>query len=228
MGPSGALMIRFYRHGEVRRILASRIAWVLAANVNEWPKGPIKPRDGDELNLRPDNLVMTKPQRPRPFVQSQGGKGSALECRQASDAAIINALAEHQGAFTVPQLSVSVGQSAPCCCVRLAKLERSGLVCGPHCNARKRWNLTPAGQALVARAEDAASAPLILDALDKRILRALCCGPMRQHVLVRELEVCHLTVKRRTAFLIERGLLRRDSGPWAVRDHRQGPRLSWP
>jgi hypothetical protein len=64
------------------------------------------------------------------------------------------ALAEQQGALTVPQLSQSVGQSAPCCCVRLAKLEARGLVCGPRCDARKRWDLTPAGKALAA-----ASAP---------------------------------------------------------------------
>jgi hypothetical protein len=204
MGPSGALLVRCYHEGSIRRFTAARVAW--AVQTGEWPKGVVRARDGDERNLKPDNLVLTK-RGPRSFDQSKGGKGSSLERRQASERALLNALAEHQGALTVPQLSISVGQSAPCCCTRLAKLEARGLVCGPHCNARKRWDLTPAGQALMAGTEEASSAPIILDDRDKRFLAALAIMPKRQLQLVREIEACSLTVKRRLGRLVQHSLV---------------------
>ena len=202
MGPSGALMIRAYHQGTIRRLIAARIAWALSTG--EWPEGVVQVRDGDERNLSAANLIMTK-RGPRPFVQSAGGKGSSLARRRAADAELLAALAEHQGAFTVPQLSVSVGQSAPCCCVRLAKLESQGLVCGPHCDARKRWDLTSAGQALAK-----AAMPLLIDDTDKRILVTLTLTPMRLTRLAAEIGCCNLTVRRRIDALTARSLTKVD------------------
>ena len=201
-GPSGALLIRCYHQGQVRRFTATRVAWALSTG--EWPNGVVHVRDGDERNLRASNLVLTK-RGPRPFVQSAGGKGSSLERRTQADAALLSALAEHQGALTVPQLSISVGRSAPCCCVRLAKLERNGLVCGPHCNARKHWNLTEAGKAVAS-----SSAPLIPDDTDKRILGALALASMRLVRLAAEVGCCNFTIRRRINTLIERGAVEID------------------
>ena len=200
VGPSGALLIRCYHQGQVRRLTASRVAWVLAADVNEWPKGPIKPRDGDERNLRAENLIQVRRSAHQPF--SAGGKASSLERRTQADVALINALAEHQGALTVPQLSVSVGQSPPCCCTRLAKLEARGLVCGPHCDARKRWDLTPAGRALAA-----ASIPVVIDDLDRHILGAVTRSPLRLMALAGLTGVCRLTMRRRLDRLIAQKLI---------------------
>jgi hypothetical protein len=75
--------------------------------------------------------------------------------------------------------------------------------------------LTKEGRKLAQR-----DAPVIPDDTDRHILRALCWRSMRQLVLVREIEVCSLTVKRRTAVLIERGLVRRDSdrAPFVITD----------
>ena len=43
---NGKLMCRVYYEGSIRRILATRIAWVLACG--RWPDGPVKCRDGNE------------------------------------------------------------------------------------------------------------------------------------------------------------------------------------
>jgi hypothetical protein len=211
-GPNDQLLARVYLGGSRRRIIASRLAW--AIETGEWPRGVVRHRDDDERNFAPSNLLVTR-RGPRPFVQSEGGKGSSLARRAEADAALINALAEHQGALTVPQLSVSVGQSAPCCCVRLARLAAAGLTCGPMCNARQRWNLTPAGQALVARAEDA-SIPVILDDTDRRILGALALSPVRLMTLARLLGICRLTARRRLDRLMAQKLVEVDEDRFQI------------
>ena len=142
-GPNARQLVRVYCEGRIKRLVASKTAWIVHTGQN--PRGVVRHRDGDEHNFAAFNLIETK-RGPRPFDQSKGGKRSSLHERQASDAALLRTLAEHPGALTVPQLSQSLGQSAPCCCTRLAKLERRGLVCGPHCNARRRWNLTEQGR----------------------------------------------------------------------------------
>jgi Mn-dependent DtxR family transcriptional regulator len=157
--------------------------------------------NGVDDDLRPSNLIETG-RGPHSFDQSNGGKRSSLHERQASDAALLRTLTAHQGALTVPQLSQSLGQSAPCCCTRLAKLERSGLVCGPHCNARRRWNLTAQGEALASSAN-----PVVLDDRDRQVLAALALTSMGTVKLARRVEVCPMTIRRRVRLLVERGLV---------------------
>jgi Mn-dependent DtxR family transcriptional regulator len=199
IGPGGRLLARVYHQSRIRRIAAGRIAWALA--VGQWPKGVVRARNGVDDDLRPSNLIETK-RGPRPFDQRKGGKRSSLHERQASDAALLRTLAEHQGALTVPQLSQSLGQSAPCCCARLAKLERRGLVCGPHCNARHRWNLTAQGEALASSAN-----PVVLDDRDRQVLAALALTSMGTVKLARRVEVCPMTIRRRVRLLVEKGLV---------------------
>jgi Mn-dependent DtxR family transcriptional regulator len=199
VGPGGRLLARVYHEGRIRRIAAGRIAWALAAG--QWPEGVVRARNGVDDDLRPSNLIETN-RGQRPFDQSKGGKRSSLHERQAGDAALLRTLAEHQGALTVPQLSQSLGQSPPCCCIRLAKLERRGLVCGPHCNARRRWNLTAQGEALAASAN-----PVVLDDRDRQVLAALALTSMGTVKLARRVEVCPPTIRRRVRLLVERGLV---------------------
>ena len=198
-GPNTRQLVRVYCEGRIKRLVASKTAWIVHTGQN--PRGVVRHRDGDEHNFAAFNLIETK-RGPRPFDQSKGGKRSALHERQASDAALLRTLAEHQGALTVPQLSQSLGQSAPCCCVRLAKLERRGLVCGPHCNARRRWNLTAQGEALAASAN-----PVVLDDRDRQVLAALALTSMGTVKLARRVEVCPMTIRRRVRLLVERGLV---------------------
>ena len=86
-------------------------------------------------------------------------------------------------------------------CERLGKLAENGLTCGPKCNARARWDLTAQGREL------AATGALIIDALDKQVLTALCRSPMRHLQLARLIGCCSLTARRRVAALVERGLV---------------------
>ncbi len=109
------------------------------------------------------------------------------------------------------QISELVGSSAPCTCTRLARLASQGFCVGPRCNARKRWDLTPAG-----RAHAAAAAPVILDNLDKRILVALALAPLRLMALALRIETCPLTAKRRVNLLIARSLVSEAGGRFAI------------
>jgi hypothetical protein len=212
---SGQLLTRVYVDGRVRRVVASRVAWCLSAG--KWPRGPVLPRNGDPNDMRAENLIETRHGRD-PFgaisgKHSKGGKRSALHERQASDAALLRTLAEHQGALTVPQLSQSLGQSAPCCCVRLARLERGGLVCGPHCNARRRWNLTAKGEALAA-----APVPVVLDDLDKRVLQIVARSPCRLVKIVAHTGICRLTARRRVNLMVERKLIEAQGRKFSITD----------
>ena len=191
-------MVRVQYSGCTRRLAILRVAWAVATG--ELPRGVVAARDGDPWNASAENLIVVKAG-PRPFTQSKGGRGSALIHRGEGERALIDKLAESQGSMTVPQLSVSVGQSAPCCCFRLAALARKGLVCGPACNARKRWDLTPAGLAL------AASNRPVLDVRDYDILSALAVIGMGRKKLSRWIGVSPMMIRRRTSVLIERGLV---------------------
>ncbi len=97
-----------------------------------------------------------------------------------------------------------MGQSTSCCCQRLTRLRAQGLTCGPACNQRRRWNLTPAGRALAA-----ASVPVI-DDLDQRILGEIALSPLRQLALARRVGCCSLTAKRRLRWLTQRGMVEAD------------------
>ena len=208
-GPSGRLMARLSHDGKTRRVLASKIAWCLSHA--EWPTGPIKPRNGDASDLRPENLALTKYAAPQP---SSGGRASSLARRAETNAALLNALAT-RASPSLKELSAAVSLSEGRTSARLSKLAAQGLTISPQCIPGRSWALTAQGRAAIQ-----AATPVIPDDLDKRILRALCCGPTRQVVMVREIEVCSLTIKRRTAILIERGLVRRDSdrGPFWITD----------
>ena len=143
---NGKLMCRVYYEGSIRRILATRIAWALACG--RWPDGPVKCRNGNEHDLRAENLIQVE-RGPRPFVQGRGGKASALAERQARNTMLLRTLAENPDA-TVPQLSRLIGASESCTCVRLAKLETQGLTCSPKCQAHIRWRLSQAGSEFAA------------------------------------------------------------------------------
>jgi hypothetical protein len=189
------LLARVYHQGRIRRIAAGRIAWALA--VGQWPKGVVRARNGDDDDLRPSNLIEVRHGRD-PFgaisgKHSKGGKASSLDHRAKMTTTLINALAEHPGS-TVPVLSKLIGSSASCCCTRLGKLADAGLTCGPKCDARARWDLTPAGRELALSANPV----VLLDDLDRQVLTALALAPKRQLQLVREVEVCSQTINTKT------------------------------
>jgi hypothetical protein len=136
-GPNGRLMVSFKFDGHLKRIAASRVAWLLATG--SWPAGVVRARNGDDDDLRAENLILVKAG-PRPFDVGKGGEASSLVHRAKITATLIGTLAEHPGS-TVPQLSQFVGLSAPCVCTRLGKLSDAGLTCGPKCYARAHWDL---------------------------------------------------------------------------------------
>jgi hypothetical protein len=80
--------------------------------------GAVKPRDGDERNAAPDNLLVA-----RYGGNSFGGKASSLVKRASANTTLINALAADPHA-SVAQLSVLTGSTKPCTCVRSALRER--------------------------------------------------------------------------------------------------------
>lgn len=207
VGPNGRLMVRVYVNGAIRRVAASRIAWALATG--NWPKGVVRHRNGDDRECRQENLLLTRHGRD-PFgaisnKHSKGGRASSLAERRARTTTLVRTLADHPGA-TVAQISRLVGSSASCTCTRLGKLSDMGLTCGPKCDARARWDLTPAGRDL------AASAIPPLDDTDRRILMIIVRSPLRQLELARRLSICSLTAKRRLGLLIERGLAEAQNG----------------
>jgi hypothetical protein len=67
-------LIAVYINGAIRRVPASRIAWCLSCG--EWPKGIVRARDGEERNLRPENLILIE-RGPRPFTNSQVRRASS-------------------------------------------------------------------------------------------------------------------------------------------------------
>jgi predicted transcriptional regulator len=192
-------MCRVYHQGQIKRLLASRVAWVLGG-ANEWPHGVVRHRDGDEHNFAASNLIETK-RGPRPFDQGKGGKASSLDRRANATTTLLQTLSAHPGS-TVPQISKLVGSSTSCTCVRLSKLADAGLCVGPKCDARARWDLTPAGKALAAAAN-----PVVLDDLDRQVLAALALTAMGTVKLARRVEVCPMTIRRRVRSLVENGLV---------------------
>lgn len=205
-GPGDKLMVRVYVDGGIRRLLATRIAWVLATG--SWPDGPVLPRNGVDDDLRAENLIKVRHGKD-PFgaisdKHSKGGKASALHERQVRNKALLKALNDNPGA-TLPQISQLIGSSTSCTCVRLAKLEAQGLTCSPKGQAHVRWELSQAGRALAAAAD-----PVILDSLDTDILETVASAPMKQLELARRLGVCSLTIKRRVTRLIDAGMVTAD------------------
>jgi DNA-binding MarR family transcriptional regulator len=169
VGPTNKLMVRLGHQGKIRRVLASKVAFALA--VGQWPSGPVRQKNGDPGDLRPGNLVVTKYAAHQP--QASGGKASSLERRQATNAAILNALAE-RAVPTLAELSRAVGLSEGRISARLGKLAEQGLTISPQCVPKRHWALTDAG-----RAAAQASIPVV-DNLDRSILAALVFAPMRK------------------------------------------------
>jgi len=165
-------------------------------STGEWPKGIVRARDGDDSNFRSENLIVLQ----RGHSPFSTGTASLVR-RATADRVMLQALAEHPGR-TLPQLSRLTGSFESCVCTRLSKLAERGLTCGPRCNARARWLLTPAGRQL------AAAAVPVLDDLDRRILTACSRSPARLITLARLMGVCSLTAHRRVDALVERGLAR--------------------
>ena len=195
-GPGGRLLVRVYVDDKVRRFAAGRIAWVV--HCGEWPQGVVKCRNADD-DFRRENLIAAKAG-PRPFDQAKGRKAASLTERQASNARLLEALAEHPGS-TVPVLSKLVGASAPCTCTRLGKLADTGFCVGPKCDARARWDLTAQGKELAMNGQT-----LILDERDRDILIAVARSPTKIVSIACAIGACRLTAKRRVDLLVKRGL----------------------
>ena len=87
-----------------------------------------------------------------------------------------------------------------------------GLTCGPKCDARARWDLTPAGSEL------AASAIPPLHNLDRDILMIIVRSPAKLMALAHRIGVCRLTMRRRIDEFIERGLAAAQDGKFAITD----------
>jgi hypothetical protein len=193
----GFQMVRLMVEGQIRRFAVARVAWVVCFGA--WPKGIIRLRS-DDGGYGGDNLVEVR-RGQNPFAVGRAG----LIKRAERDASLLLALARSPGA-TVPTLSRLAGVGATCACVRLSKLADRGLCVGPKCDARARWDLTPAGKALAAQAS-----VVLLDDRDRQVLAALALTSMGVSKLARRVEVCPpTTIRRRVRLLVERGLVLAD------------------
>ena len=185
IGPGGRVMCRVYHAGKIRRLVAGRVAWAIHAN--EWPRGPVKPRNGDASDLRPQNLLLTKHGAHQP--NAAAGRASSLDRRAETNAALLQALAE-RGNPTLAELSEAVGLSEGRVSARLGRLAERGLTASPMCIPGRAWALTEEGR---KRAEAGPRGPL--DDTDRAILRIVAQSPVRHMRLAREVEVCPATVR---------------------------------
>ena len=118
-GPDGRLMAQFTFGGKIRRIAASRIAWVLATS--EWPQGQVRCSNGDEGDLRPENLIVAQ----RGKNPAAIGK-SSLEGRLGVDAKLIAAMAGHPDS-SVARLGELAGLTESGACNAARKAGRKGI-----------------------------------------------------------------------------------------------------
>jgi hypothetical protein len=88
-----------------------------------------------------------------------------------------------------------------------------GLTCGPKCDARARWDLTPAGQALAAAAK-----PVVIDGTDRDVLTVIARSPAGIVAIARQTGSCNLTARRRIDRLVERGLAQTQDDRFAISD----------
>jgi DNA-binding Lrp family transcriptional regulator len=205
-GPKGALMMRLTFQNKIRRVLASKVAWALA--FGQWPAGPVRPKNGDPSDLRPSNLTVARYCDHKP--QSSGGRASALGSRAEMNAALLNAMAEREGA-SVAELSRAVGLSEGRISTRLTKLAARGLCEGPMCVPGRAWCLSQQGRAIAL-----SDAPVVLDDTDRDILRIAARSPMRLTRIAVEVGVCNLTARRRIDALIARGLVDADGAKFKI------------
>jgi hypothetical protein len=183
-----------------------RVAWMLATGAS--PKGTVRARNGDDRDLRPENLILT-PRGPKPF--GDGGRVSSLRKRAIANAKLLQAMVSHPDA-PIAQLSALIGSSQPCTCTRLQRLSEQGLCHGPQCVPGRAWALSQAGRDL------AASAIPPLDNLDRDILTACARVPTKLMALAHRIGVCRLTVRRRIDRLVEQKLMFPHEGRYAITD----------
>jgi Mn-dependent DtxR family transcriptional regulator len=200
-GADGKLMVGVAYQGRTRRISLLRVAWCLSKG--EWPKGPVLPKNGDASDLRESNLIAVKHGAHRP--NAAGGRASSLERRQATNAALLQALAERVSP-TLAELSEAIGLSEGRVSVRLNKLAARDLVTSPMCVPGRSWCLSPAGRELALSAN-----PVVLDDRDRQVLAALALTSMGTVKLARRVEVCPMTIRRRVRLLVEHGLVFADA-----------------
>jgi hypothetical protein len=135
---------------------------------------------------------------------------SSLAHRRAVDAKLIVALANHPG-LSVVRLGELVGLSESPACIRLSKVAARGLTQSPQCAPGRSWLLTAAGRELVM-----SDAPVVLDELDRDLLRSVARSPVRPARLAAETGVCNLTVRRRLNALAANGMVEVDEGRFKV------------
>jgi DNA-binding IclR family transcriptional regulator len=193
-GIDGFPMVRLMVEGQIRRFAVARVAWTV--QFGAWPKGIVR-LQSDGGGYGGDNLIETR-RGQNPFAV---GRASLIK-RAERDASLLQALARSPGA-TVPTLSRLAGVGATCACVRLSKLADRGLCVGPKCDARARWDLTPAGRELALSANPV----VVLDDLDRQVLAALALTSMGTVKLARRVEVCPMTIRRRVRLLAQQGLV---------------------
>ena len=191
-GPDGFSMVRLMVDGRMRRLAVARVAW--AIQFGAWSTGIVRLRS-DGGGYGADNLIETR-RGQNPYAVGQ----ASLIKRAERDLSLLAALAGNPGA-TVPTLSRLAGMGPTCACLRLAALADKGWCAGPKCDARARWDLTPAGKALAV-----AGRPL-LDDLDRDLLSTLAAASMGAVKLARRAGVCPPTVRRRAGQLAKRGLV---------------------
>ena len=130
-------------NGKIRRIAASRIAWALATG--DWPKGVVRHRNGDEGDCRQENLLLTRHGRD-PFgaisnKHSKGGKASVAPSGARDDD--VDQDAHRSSGRDRAETSQACRVERVVRLHSLEKLADMGLTCGPKCDARARWDLTP-------------------------------------------------------------------------------------
>ena len=168
----------------------------------EWPRGQVKPKNGVEGDLRPENLIIIQ----RGMNPAAIGT-SSLKRRRAVDGKLIAALAvcsARDSPVTVAEIGELAGLTESGASTRLTRLAAKGLASSPMCCPNRSWVLTARGSELAATGRPA------LDDCDQEVLAALAVTPMGVMKLARRVEVCPLTVKRRARLLVERGLVLSD------------------
>ena len=76
-GPGGKPLVRFVYGGRTRRVALLRAAWIVATG--ELPKGAVKPRDANEWNCQPSNLIVLK------FGREPAQRGRRKPCAAPSE-----------------------------------------------------------------------------------------------------------------------------------------------
>jgi hypothetical protein len=140
------------------------------------------------------------------------GKASSLARRAEADMALIKAMSEAPDA-SIAKLSALTGSPESCVSARLGRFAAGGLAASPMCVPGRSWCLTGAGKALAMNGQ-----PLI-DDLDKDILMACARAAHGLMALVRVTGSCRLTARRRVDRLVERALVSRTEGRYAITDH---------